>query len=50
MEPDAGLIEHVEHAGQPRTNLRGQADALRFAAGQAPRGARQRQVVEAHIA
>jgi hypothetical protein len=33
MQPDGRLIEHVQHAAQLRADLRGQADALRFAAG-----------------
>ena len=28
VQADAGLVEHVHHAGQARANLRGQADAL----------------------
>ena len=33
VQPDAGLIENIKNAGQTRTDLRGQSDALRFAAG-----------------
>ena len=33
MQPDRGLVEHVEHAGQAGADLRGQPDALAFAAG-----------------
>ena len=33
VQADRGLVQHVEHAGQPRADLRGEADALAFAAG-----------------
>ena len=49
MQADRGFVEHVEHAGQARADLRGEADALAFAARQRARGARQRQIVEADI-
>ena len=32
MQPDRRLIEHIEHAGKSRADLRGQPDALAFAA------------------
>jgi hypothetical protein len=32
MQADRRLVQHVEHAAQLRANLRGQADALAFAA------------------
>ena len=32
VEADAGLIQHVEHAGQARADLAGEADALALAA------------------
>ena len=35
MQADGRLVEHVEHAGQAAADLAGQANALRFAAGQA---------------
>ena len=35
MQADAGFIQHIEHAHQARADLGGEADALRFAAGQA---------------
>jgi hypothetical protein len=34
VQADRGLVEHVHDAGQPGADLRGQADALRLAAGQ----------------
>jgi hypothetical protein len=45
MEADGGLIEHVEYAAEPRTNLRRQTYALSFAAGE--RGSR---AVERNVA
>ena len=47
MQPDARLVEHVEHAHQPRADLRRQADALRLAAGERARAAVEVQIVEA---
>ena len=32
MQADRRLIQHIEHAGQARTDLRGEPDALAFAA------------------
>ena len=32
MQPDRRLVQHIEHAGQPRADLRGEADALALAA------------------
>ena len=49
MQPDRGLVEHVEHAGQPGADLRGEPDALALAAGQRAGGARERQIIEADI-
>ena len=34
MKADRGLIQNIEHATQPRADLRGQADALTLAAGE----------------
>ena len=42
VEADRRLVEHVEHADQPRADLGGQPDALRLAAGEGGRGAGQR--------
>ena len=49
VQPDARLVEHVEHADQPRADLGGQPDALCLAAGQ--RGGRpvEREVVETDV-
>ena len=49
MQADGRLIEHVGYAHQPGTELRGEADALRFPARERGHGAAQRDVVEAHI-
>ena len=49
VQADRRLVEHIEHAGQARADLRGQADALALAARQRAGGARQRQIVEADI-
>ena len=49
MQPDRRLVEHVEHAGQPGADLRGEPDALALAAGQRAGGARERQIIEADI-
>ena len=47
MQADAGLVEHVQHAHQARSNLRGQPDALGLAAGQRAGSTVEIQVVEA---
>ena len=47
VQADRRLVQHVEHAGQPRADLRGQADALALAAGQRAAVAGQRQVGQA---
>ena len=49
VQADGRLVEHVHHADQARADLRGQADALRFAAGQRIGLAFQREVVEADV-
>ena len=49
MQPDRRLVEHVEHAGQARADLRRETNALAFAARQRARAARQRQVVEPDV-
>ena len=47
VEADGGLIEHVKHAAQARADLRGQADALAFAAGERGGIAVERKIVQA---
>jgi hypothetical protein len=49
VQADAGLVQDVEHAGEARADLAGQADALALAAGERAGAARQRQVVQAHV-
>ena len=49
MQADRGLVEHIEHAGEAGADLRGEPDALAFAARQRAGGARQREIVEADI-
>ena len=49
VQADRGLVQHVEHAGQARADLGGEADALALAARQRARGARQRQVIKADV-
>src|SRR5207248_400579 len=47
MQSDRRLIENVEHAHQLRSNLRREADALRFAAGERGRVTIEHQVADA---
>ena len=49
VQADRRLVEDVEHAHQPRADLAGQSDALRFAAGERRRRAVERQVVQADV-
>ena len=49
VQADGGFVEDVEYAHQGRADLRGQTDALRFAAGERAGAARKGQVVKAHI-
>ena len=46
VQADAGLVEDVQHSHQPRADLGGQADPLRFAAGERARAAIEVQVVQ----
>ena len=50
VQPDRGLVQDVEHAGEARADLRGEPDALALAAGQAAGIAGERQVAEADVA
>ena len=38
VQPNAGLVEHIQNADQSRADLRGESDSLRLPAGQAARG------------
>ena len=49
MESDRRLVQDVEHPHQLRADLRGEADPLRFAAGEGARSAVQRQVAEPDV-
>ena len=49
MQPDGGFVENVEHTGEFRSDLGGQADALGFAAGQGGPLAAERQVIQTHV-
>ena len=49
MKANRWLVEHVHHAGQSRTNLRRQSNALRLATRQRVSRPYQRKVVEANI-
>ena len=49
VQANAGLVQHIHHTGQARANLRGQANALRFAARQRVGAAVEAQVGQAHI-
>ena len=49
MQADRGLVQHVQHARQARADLRGEPDALAFAARQRAGGARQRQIFQPDI-
>ncbi len=47
MQADGRFIEHVQHTAQLRADLRGQTNALRFAAGKRRRRTLQAQIIEA---
>ena len=49
VQPDAGLVENIEHIHQLRSDLGGQADALRFASRQGAGGPVEREIVKSHI-
>ena len=49
VQADRGLVEHVHHAGEPRADLAGEADALRLAAGEGVCRAGEGEVVETHV-
>src|SRR6202041_2744131 len=49
MQADGGLVEHVEDAAQARADLRGEADALRFAAGERGGRAVESEIAEPHV-
>ena len=47
MQADGGLVEDVEHAAEARADLRGETDALAFAAGERGGVAVEREIAEA---
>ena len=49
MQADGGLVQHVEHALQPRADLGSKADALGLAAGEGGCPPRQGQVAHPHV-
>ncbi len=49
MQADGRLVQHVKHARQPRADLRGEPDALAFAAGERAGIAAEREIIEADI-
>ena len=49
VQADGRLVEDVEDAGQAAADLAGEADALRFAAGQGRRRPAEGQVIEADV-
>jgi len=49
VQADAGFVQHVHHAHQPRADLTRQPYALRFAAGKGLGAAVQVEVAEAHV-
>ena len=49
VQADRRLVEHVEHAGQPGADLRGEPDALALAAGQRARGAGEGEIFEPDV-
>ena len=49
VEADRRFVEDVEHADEAATDLAGEADALRLAAGERGRGAVEREVFETDV-
>ena len=49
MQSYGRLVKHIENAGQPRPDLRGEAYALAFPAGKRARIARKRQIFKTDI-
>ena len=49
VQADARLVQNVEHADEPRADLRGQPDALRLAAAQRAALAVEREIAEADV-
>ena len=49
VQTDGRLVQNIHDPGQSRTDLRGQTNALRFAAGKRARLAGQGQIIQPHI-
>jgi hypothetical protein len=49
VQADARLVQHVEHAGEARADLRGEANALALAAGERAGAAGERQILQADV-
>ena len=49
MQPDGRFIQHIKHARQARTDLRGEPNALRFPAGERGGRPRERKIIQPHI-
>ena len=49
VQADRRLVEHVQHAGQVRSDLRRQPDALALAAGERRGAAAERQIADADV-
>ena len=49
VQPDARLVENVEHANEPRPDLGGEADALGFASRERLRAPAECEVIEADV-
>ena len=49
MQPDAGLIQDIQHIDQLGTNLSGQTDTLTLSARQSDRRTVQRKIIQSHI-
>jgi hypothetical protein len=49
VQANGRLVEHVQHPGQLRSDLRGQADPLSFSTGQRGSASAKRQVADPHV-
>ena len=49
VQADRRLVQNVQNAHEARADLRGQANALRFAAGERAGAAREREIAETHV-
>ncbi len=49
VQPDRGLIQHVEHPHQARADLSGKSNSLRLPTGKAASRASEREVIQADV-